>query len=300
MTDISTTAHERARAGRPLGPQQRRKRLRLHYISQIGVENLDPVISEQVLAAVKKYKRHFGQDDEVLVIQAPTRALNPTIPKEIIDRALEEDPAGASAEWLAEFRDDIGGWLAVEMIEAAVDRGLTVRPPASLHHSYRAGCDPSGGSGRDTFTAAVAHVENGVAVLDCLIEIKPPFNPTEAVSQIAAMLRSYNLTEVTGDRYAAEWVVSAFATCGITYRHSERDRSAIYQDALPLFTSGRARLLDNPKLVSQFAALERKTSTMGKDRIDHGPGGHDDLCNSAALAMVLATRVARYSGLLFA
>ena len=70
------------------------------------------------------------------------------------------------------------------------------------------------------------------------------------------MLRSYGLTEVTGDRYAAEWVVSAFATCGITYRHSERDRSAIYQDALPLFTSGRVRLLDNQKLVSQFASLE--------------------------------------------
>jgi hypothetical protein len=247
----------------------------------------------------KKYKKHFGQDGDVLVIQAATRLLNPTIPQEIIERALEEDPAGARAEWLAEFRDDIGGWLAVETIEAAIDRGVTVRPPANLHHSYQAGCDPSGGSGRDTFTAAVAHDENGVAVLDCLIEIKPPFNPIEAVVQIAAMLRAYNLTEVTGDRYAAEWVVSAFATCGITYRHSERDRSAIYQDALPLFTSGRVRILDNPKLISQFASLERKTSSMGKDRIDHGPGGHDDLCNSAALAMVLATAPAKRGGLLF-
>jgi hypothetical protein len=248
----------------------------------------------------KKYKNHFGRDGDVLVIQAATRRLNPTIPQEIIDRALAEDVASARAEFLAEFRDDIGGWLAVEMIEAAVDRGVTVRPPASLHHSYLAGCDPSGGSGKDTFTAAISHNEYGVAVLDCLIEIKPPFDPVAAVSQIAAMLRSYNLTEVTGDRYAAEWVVSAFASAGITYRHSERDRSAIYSDCLPLFTSGRARLLDHPKLVSQFAALERKTSTMGKDRIDHGPGGHDDLCNSAALAMVLATTVTQYQGVLFA
>jgi hypothetical protein len=248
----------------------------------------------------KKYKKHFGREDDVLVIQAPTRALNPTIPQEIIDRELEEDPAGARAEWLAEFRDDIGGWLAVETIEAAVDRGVTVRPPATLHHTYVAGCDPSGGSGKDTFTAAIAHNDNGLAILDALIEIKPPFDPVAAVSQIAALLRSYGLTEVTGDRYAAEWVVSAFASAGITYRHSDRDRSAIYQDALPLFTSGRSRLLDNPKLVSQFASLERKTSTMGKDRIDHGPGGHDDLCNSAALAMVLATGPAKSGGLLFA
>jgi hypothetical protein len=46
--------------------------------------------------------------------------------------------------------------------------------------------------------------------------------------------------------------------------------------------------LDNPRLVTQFKSLERRTSPIGKDRVDHGPGGFDDLCNSAALAMVLA------------
>jgi hypothetical protein len=246
----------------------------------------------------KKHRKHFGQNDDVLVIQAPTRVLNPLIPQEMIDRELADDPAGARAEYLAEFRDDIGGWLAVETIEAAVDRGVTVRPPATVVHKYRSGCDPSGGS-KDSFTAAVAHDEQGAAVLDCLIEIRPPFNPTECVSQIAAMLRAYGLSETTGDRYAAEWVVSAFAANGIVYKHSERDRSAIYQDCLPLFTSGRAKILDNSRLVSQFAQLERKISPMGKDRIDHGQGGHDDLCNSAALAMVLATTVQKFRGLLF-
>jgi hypothetical protein len=248
----------------------------------------------------KKYTKHFGRDGDVLVIQAPTRVLNPTIPQEIIDRALEEDPAGARAEWLAEFRDDIGGWLSVEIIEAAVDRGITVRPPATLHQTYRAAADPAGGSGKDSFTLAVSHTQDDVGILDLLLEIKPPFNPSDAVGEISSVLRAYGLTEVVGDAYAADWVVSAFASHGIKYTHSDRNRSEIYRDCLPLFTSGRARLLDNPRLVSQFASLERKTSTMGKDRIDHGPGGHDDLCNSAALALVLATSVAKYRGLLFA
>jgi hypothetical protein len=57
---------------------------------------------------------------------------------------------------------------------------------------------------------------------------------------------------------------------------------------LPLFTSGRARLLDSKRLVTQFASLERRTSPIGKDRVDHGPGGADDLCNSAAGALVAA------------
>ena len=71
------------------------------------------------------------------------------------------------------------------------------------------------------------------------------------------------------------------------YKHSERDRSAIYSDALPLFTSGRARLLDNPKLVMQIANLERRTASGGRDRIDHPERGHDDLSNSACGALAL-------------
>jgi hypothetical protein len=41
----------------------------------------------------------------------------------------------------------------------------------------------------------------------------------------------------------------------------------------------RARfvLVDNPRLVNQIAALERRTSRGGKDSIDHSPGAHDDV-----------------------
>ena len=85
-------------------------------------------------------------------------------------------------------------------------------------------------------------------------------------------------------------MVDAFAKVGVTYEHAERDRSEAYLDALPLFTSGRVRLLDNPRLVSQFAALERRSTPVGRDRVDHGPGGRDDCCNAAALALSARTR----------
>jgi hypothetical protein len=74
----------------------------------------------------------------------------------------------------------------------------------------------------------------------------------------------------------------------ITLERSERDRSAIYADFLPVLTSGRARLLDNARLHGQLCNLERKVSPMGRDRIDHPAGAHDDLCNAAACALVLA------------
>jgi hypothetical protein len=224
----------------------------------------------------------------VLVIRAPSRVLNPTLDQRIVDEAMARDPAAARAEWLAEWRDDIATFLSRDLIEAAVDPGVVVRPPVP-DVVYRAGCDPSGGVS-DSFTAAISHAEGEAVVLDALIEIPAPFNPTSAVASVVATLKSYRLSEVTGDRYAASWTVDAFAKHDIRYIHSERDRSAIYSDVLPLFTAGRARLLDNAKLVSQFANLERRTLPGGRDRIDHpnSAGAHDDSANSAALSLVLS------------
>jgi hypothetical protein len=238
------------------------------------------------------FKRDYGPngDAKILVAKAPSLRMNPTLKKSVVDRAYQRDAAAASAEYDAEFRKDVSGWADLATIESAVDYGVTVRPPETgQRRTYRSFCDPSGGAS-DSFTMAIAHDEENIAVLDCLVEIKAPFNPTSATKQIAEVLKSYGLTSTTGDKYAAQWVVDAFAKVGIKYSHSERDRSAIYLDALPLFTSGRVRLLDNKRLVAQFASLERRTSSGGKDRVDHGPGGHDDVCNSAAGALVARGR----------
>jgi hypothetical protein len=66
-----------------------------------------------------KFKQHYGKDsDGILFIKAATRTLNPTIDQVIIDQAMLEDRAAASSEWMGEFRDDIGGYLSLEMIAA--------------------------------------------------------------------------------------------------------------------------------------------------------------------------------------
>ena len=95
----------------------------------------------------------------------------------------------------------------VELIEAAVDRDVSVRPPVKGIR-YVSFCDPSGGT-RDSFTAAIAHSENGVAVLDALIEIKAPLNPVAATEQVAGLLKSYGLRETVSDKYAAGFATDA-------------------------------------------------------------------------------------------
>jgi hypothetical protein len=239
----------------------------------------------------QKWTKSYGKDDPaVLVVGGASRLFNPLLPQEIVDDALARDREAAAAEWLAEWRSDISDFIDRELLDAAIDAGVAVRPPAPGVR-YGAFADPSGGRG-DSFTAAIAHRERDseLVMLDSLYERKAPFDPSIAVGEIAALLGSYGLREVTGDRYAAAWVSEAFAKVDVAYTHSERDRSAIYLDALPLFAAGRVRLLDNARLAHQIASLERRASRTGRDRVDHplGAGSHDDLANSACGALVNA------------
>ena len=67
-------------------------------------------------------------------------------------------------------------------------------------------------------TLAIAHRDRDVAVLDAVREIKPPFSPELVVSEFAALLKSYRVNRVTGDRYAGEWPRERFRAAGIQYR----------------------------------------------------------------------------------
>ena len=237
----------------------------------------------------EKFRTCYGKDDDrTLVIQAPTTALNPTIDVSIIERAMADDPAAAKAEWFAGFRDDVSSAFALDLIELVVDRGVTVRPPRE-GLDYKGYVDVASGSGRDSFAAAIAHLEGDEVVLDALFEQRPPFNPQNITTDACALFKQYRISTCIGDKYAAGYNVEAFARCGVTYLYCERDTSQNYLETLPLFTSGRVRLLDNQRLVGQFVGLERRTSRTGRDRVDHGVGDrHDDLSAACAGALMLA------------
>ena len=233
------------------------------------------------------YRQHYGRDgDPVLVWQADTRSMNPTVPAELIASAYEQDAAAAAAEYGAEFRKDIESFISREAVDAVVIPGRHELPPVPEVH-YRAFVDPSGGSA-DAMTLAIAHQHGNHGVLDCIRERKPPFSPAEVVAEFAATLHLYRVRVVTGDRYAGEWPRERFREHGIEYQVAEQTRSDLYRELLPLLTSQHVELLDHPQLVNQLCNLERRPTRSGKESIDHAPGAHDDLIN--AVAGVLARR----------
>ena len=64
------------------------------------------------------FKRHYGPDGSpsVLVAKGSTRDFNATIPQSEIDRELERDRARNTAELLAEFRNDLEGYVSYEVV----------------------------------------------------------------------------------------------------------------------------------------------------------------------------------------
>ena len=231
------------------------------------------------------YRRYWGRDDaRVLVWKADTRTMNPTVPERVLAEAAERDPAAAAAEYGAQFRTDVESFAAREAIEACTIAGRYELPP-SPEARYYAFVDPSGGSA-DSMTMAIAHAAGDIAVLDAVREVIPPFSPERVVGDFAALMKRYRIDRAAGDRYAGEWPREQFFKQGIRYEAAERAKSELYRDRLPLLNSRRLEFLDLPRLAAQLAGLERRTARGGRDSIDHPPGGHDDLINAAAGALL--------------
>jgi hypothetical protein len=91
----------------------------------------------------EKWKAHYGTpSDDVLVVRGGTITFNPLFNKKIIERQIAEDPQLYAAEYNSQWRDDLSSYISRELLDVAIDVGVTVRPP-SAGTSFHAFCDSS-------------------------------------------------------------------------------------------------------------------------------------------------------------
>ena len=150
------------------------------------------------------FEAYYGKDEtRRLVWKADTETMNPAVNREEIERAYQDDPAAARAEYGAEFREDLETYVGREALARVMVAGRSVLPwEAGLQHY--AFVDVAGGSGQDSMALCVAVRRQAKTAVARLAEWRPPFSPEHAVQEAAEILAEYRLKQITGDAYGKE------------------------------------------------------------------------------------------------
>lgn len=226
------------------------------------------------------YKENFGRNNsDVLIWQADAKTMRPNYSDKRLERMRKRDPVAFKSEYQAQFRDDLETYLSELDLEAVEAKGRLMIPFVRGRRYY---CfvDPSGGK-NDSFTFAVGHVENNKAVIDRQEEYKSPFNPSEIVSKISEILKSYEIYQVTGDRFSGNWCSGSFKENGILYNVSELSKDEIFLRFQAYCKSKEVELLDSERAKIQATSIQRKAVSGGREVFVHGLAG-DELINSVA------------------
>ena len=107
---------------------------------------------------------------------------------------MADDPARARAEYLAQFRTDVEGFVSPEIVDACVGDFRERSPMTGF--VYSGFVDPSGGSDA-AMTLAIGHktrTPEKQIVIDVVREIRPPFDPLAVVEDFAALLKTYRVS----------------------------------------------------------------------------------------------------------
>ena len=109
----------------------------------------------------------------ILVAKGTSRDFNPSLPQSVIDRALARDHAAASAEYLAEFRNDLEAFVPYEVVAACVGDHTEMAPLDTPSALFRV-CGPLRRF-VNSFTLAISHRDDERFIIDAVREnAKPP------------------------------------------------------------------------------------------------------------------------------
>ena len=172
-------------------------------------------------------------------------------------------------------------------IDAAIDDDRPIELPKRYGLKYHGFVDMSGGRS-DAAVLCIGHAEEDRFIVDAVIGRAAPFDPGAVVAEFTARLKDYGCRRVVGDNYSAAWVETAFRDAGCAYELAPMPKSQLYLEAVPWFNRGAVRIPDLPVLTRELRLLERRTSRLGRDSVDHGRGGHDDYANAVVGALSLA------------
>jgi hypothetical protein len=179
-----------------------------------------------------RWRDLWGNDDaEALCWVAPSMTMNPVLPVEIVEAALEDDPAKNRSEYLACWREDLSDCVPSDCVDACTEWTVRERPYDG-RNKYVAFTDAAGGTGSDAFGLVIAHRDkHNRAIVDVIRERKPRFIPALVVQEYSELLHAYGIREVVGDRFSGGWCASEFSVAASNINRATRTRASCISPA---------------------------------------------------------------------
>lgn len=255
------------------------------------------------------YRTHFGKPGRVLVVHAPTRAMNPTFPAEQVEAIRAREPDTAAREYDAQWIDADSAFLD----GASVDRAMRAEPlelPPVPGARYVAAWDAATRGNSWTLVIGRNLAKNGepprieIAVAKQWTGSKAkPLDPDATIAEIAATMRLYGVREVACDSWSGDALGALAKRHGILVREWSKatrpDRvHEMYRGLAVLLAGGRIELPPHPVLRNDLKLVRRKASGSGV-RIElpkTADERHCDFAPSLVLVTFFAERAPASSG----
>lgn len=245
------------------------------------------------------WREHFGKPSaDVLVVHAPTRAMNPSFPEEKIERIRKRDPDTAAREYDAQWLDASTSLLDGKQLTAA-QRVAPAEMPARNGVHYVAASDPA--TRGNSWTLVVAHAErveaNGTprVVIDAAWQWtgskSAPLSPREVLAEQARNLRPYGVRVVYTDQWSNDALRDIGADIGLDLVQ-QTITLEMYLALRTIVSTGALELPPDKVLRQDLAGLRRKVTANGvRVELPHtADGRHADYAPAVTLAVEHAGR----------
>lgn len=241
------------------------------------------------------WKTHFGQPGEVVIVHAPTLAMNSiTVNKTMIAEIRKRDPDAAAREYDALWSD------ADTVLVPAMHIDDAQRPADAFHvepiegQSYVAAMDPATRGNAWTLVIATRHLEKphqSVVYNKQWIGSKvAPLNPDDVLKQCKDILERYRVDRAATDQWSAD------ANRAIAKRHglylydisaSQVENVEIFTSMATKFADGEVEVPPDPYIRNDLLGIRKKVSSRISIVLNKTPDGRH--CDYApAIARVLA------------
>jgi hypothetical protein len=237
-----------------------------------------------------------------LVWHASTQEMNPTISTDFFEEERHQHgDEYYKREYLAEFTDNIAGWMPRELLDRAIVRGQKEFPPVR-GGTYVAAADP--GFMKSDFGFAVLHRSDDGHITVVYARRwtgtrEIPVDPEAVTREISEFLQRHGINTLVGDQHCYPVLRDYFQKLGITYREfsfGTYTRASIFGNLGQLLGQQKITFVDEPELLRQFRSLERINLPNGNTDIRPPRSSKDDMAIAVALAAFELSRLPECPG----